>query len=238
MSNPIEKGTRLAGKKALISGGAGGIGRAIGEMFAAQGAAVALSDIDGAGAEAAAADIVANIAGAAELPFISIHQDVTKLESWHFAVGQAEENLGGLNVLIYNDGVCIPGSVESLSEEDWQRTIDIDLTSVFLGCKAALPVLTKYAPGAIVNISSIAALIASENFIAYNAAKAGVWMATKSVALQAARNGYDVRVNSIHPAFIDTSMVDEVVGGADRQENRAKGEDNHSLGQDTRPRCQ
>ena len=78
------------------------------------------------------------------------------------------------------------------------------------------------APGSIINISSIAGLIASYNFAAYNTAKAGVWMLTKSVALQATRQAYDVRVNSIHPAFIDTTMVDEVVGGASPEENRAK----------------
>ena len=69
--------------------------------------------------------------------------------------------------------------------DDWQRTMDIDLNAVFLGCRAALPVIAKHAPGSIINISSIAGLIASNNFVAYNTAKAGVWMLTKSVALQA-----------------------------------------------------
>lgn len=218
MFDAINNDARLAGKKALITGAAGGIGAAVAEMFAAHGALVALSDIDQAGVEAVAERIGKNTGSTA----LGIHHDVTDMESWSAAVAVADEKLGGLNVLVNNAGVCIPGSVESLSEEDWQRTIDIDLSSVFLGCKAALPVLARHAPGAIVNISSIAALIANENFVAYNAAKAGVWMLTKSVALQAARNGYDVRVNSIHPAFIDTGMVDAVVGGEDPAENRAK----------------
>ena len=209
---------RLAGKKALITGAATGIGRVIAEMFALNGAAVALSDIDGDGARSAAAGIQ-NASGG---KVVGLAHDVSKHDDWVDAVREAETQLGGLNVLVNNAGVCIPGSVESLSEEDWQRTLDIDLTSVFLGCKVALPLMARYAPGAIVNISSISALIASDNFVAYNAAKAGVWMTTKSVALFAAKEGYDIRVNSIHPAFIDTDMVDDVVGGEDPQENRAK----------------
>ena len=209
---------RLAGKRALITGAAGGIGFAIAEMFAAEGASVALSDIDEPGVKTAAG----SIAGSSEMPAIGLVHDVTSQESWADTVANASDQLGGLNVLVNNAGVCIPGSVESLSEDDWQRTLDIDLTSVFLGCKAALPVLAESAPGAIVNIASISAMIASENFVAYNAAKAGVWMMTKSVALQAARKGYDIRVNSIHPAFVDTGMVDDVVRGGEPEENRAK----------------
>ncbi len=209
---------RLTGKKALITGAATGIGHVVAEMFAEHGADVALSDIDGAGAARAAEDIASKSGQIA----LGLSHDVTKKDEWIRAIEKAEDVLGGVNVLVNNAGVCIPGSAESLSEEDWQRTIDIDLTSVFLGSKVALPVLAKSAPGAIVNISSISALIASENFVAYNAAKAGVWMTTKSVALLAARKGYEVRVNSIHPAFIDTGMVDDVVGGDDPQENRAK----------------
>jgi NAD(P)-dependent dehydrogenase (short-subunit alcohol dehydrogenase family) len=130
--------------------------------------------------------------------------------------------LGSLNVLVNNAGIVIPGSVESLDEADWDRTIDVDLKSVFLGCKAALPLMASGAPGSIVNISSISALIAGHNFAAYNAAKAGVHLLTKSVALHAARKGYGVRCNSIHPAFIDTGMIDEVVRADTPEQAREK----------------
>ncbi|MEM7424920.1 MAG: glucose 1-dehydrogenase [Pseudomonadota bacterium] len=209
---------RLSGKKALVTGGAQGIGARIGAMMAAEGADVALSDINGSGARDTAEAIAADSGCAA----VGITHDVTDPDAWERVVGEAETALGGLNVLVNNAGVCIPGSVESIGLDDWHRTMDIDLNAVFLGCRSALPVLARHAPGAIINISSIAGLIASYNFVAYNTAKAGVWMLTKSVALQATRQGYDVRVNSIHPAFIDTGMVDEVVGGADKAENRAK----------------
>ena len=209
---------RLAGKRALITGGAGGIGRKVAEMMAREGASVALSDLNGEGAKAAAAEIARDTGCSA----VGLQHDVTGLEAWERAVGAADEALGGLNVLVNNAGICIPGSVEHLDIADWDLTMDVDLKSVFLGCRVSLPVLARSAPGSIINISSIAGLIASYNFAAYNTAKAGVWMLTKSVALQAARQAYDVRVNSIHPAFIDTTMIDDVVAGASREENRAK----------------
>ena len=209
---------RVEGQKALITGAATGIGRACAEMFAREGARVALADINLAGAEDAAAAINeahADVACAIEL-------DVTDEAGWASAVEAASARMDGLNVLVNNAGICIPGSVEELDYAQWQRTIDVDLNSVFLGCKAALPHMRDHAPGAIVNISSISGIIAGHNLAAYNAAKAGVWMVTKSVALHAARNGDDIRVNSVHPAFIDTAMVDGVVAAGSPEEARAK----------------
>ena len=209
---------RVTGKMALITGAATGIGQACAELLAHEGALVCLSDIDEDGAARAAAAINDAVPGAA----CHVHHDVTDEKQWLNAVSTAAGRMGGLNILVNNAGICIPGTVENLDISDWDRTIDVDLKSVFLGCRAALPVMAEHAPGAIVNISSISALIASHNFAAYNAAKAGVWMLTKSVALQAARNGCDIRVNSVHPAFIDTAMVDDLVGGAGHDEGRAK----------------
>ncbi len=203
---------------ALITGAATGIGKACAEMFAREGAQVALADINLTGAEDAAAAINEAHAGAA----CAIELDVTDEAGWTSAVEAASARMGGLNVLVNNAGICIPGSVEELDYEQWQRTIDVDLNSVFLGCKAALPHMRDHAPGAIVNISSISGIIAGHNLAAYNAAKAGVLMVSKSVALHAARNGDDIRVNSVHPAFIDTAMVDEVVAAGSPEEARAK----------------
>ncbi|NNF79428.1 MAG: SDR family NAD(P)-dependent oxidoreductase, partial [Rhizobiales bacterium] len=159
-----ETNGRLAGKRALITGGAGGIGRKVAEMMAREGAGVALSDINGEGADAAAAEIAAETGCTA----LGLQHDVTDLAAWQRAVGAADEALGGLNVLVNNAGICIPGSVENLDIADWDLTMDVDLKSVFLGCRVSLPVLAKSAPGSIINISSIAGLIASYNFAAYN----------------------------------------------------------------------
>ncbi len=173
-----------------------------------------LADIDRDAVEAAASGLGEG-ASAVEL-------DVTSADAWAAAVVQARDTLGGLNVLVNNAGICIPGTVEDLPESDWDATIDVDLKSVYLGCKAALPILAQYAPGSIINVSSISGLVAGHNMSAYNAAKAGVYMLSKSVALHAARRGYDVRSNSVHPAFVDTGMVDDVVRGTDPAEVRAK----------------
>lgn len=191
----------------LVTGAARGIGRCCAEMMAAQGAKVAVSDIDAAATRKTADEIGGDA--------IALELDVTKLDQWCAGVKQVCDAFGGLNVLVNNAGIIIPGNVESLSEDDWDRTIEVDLKSVFLGCKAALPAMAPHAPGSIVNISSISAMIAGHNFAAYNAAKAGVHLLTKSVALHAARKGYGIRCNSIHPAFIDTGMVDEVMRSGD-----------------------
>jgi len=196
---------RAEGKTAFITGAARGIGAACADLLSQHGAAVVLADLDHDAARATA-----------------ILLDVTSADAWPKALAKAESAMGGINVLVNSAGICIPGTIEDLDIADWTRTIDIDLNSVFLGCRYAMPILRRSAPASIVNISSISGLIAGHNMAAYNAAKAGVWMLTKSVALHAARSGDDVRVNSVHPAFIDTGMVDAVVGGSDPRATREK----------------
>jgi NAD(P)-dependent dehydrogenase (short-subunit alcohol dehydrogenase family) len=206
--------TRLAGRRCLVTGAARGIGRAVAEKMVEHGARVAVADID-----IGTAREVAGKLGSAGL---AIELDVTDAAAWTRAVVAADEAFGGLDVLVNNAGIIIMGSVESLDEADWDRTMDVDLKSVFLGCRAALPVLARCAPASIVNMSSISGLIAGHNMAAYNAAKAGVHLLTKSVALHAARRSYGVRCNSVHPAFVDTGMVDGLAKGADAGEIRAK----------------
>jgi NAD(P)-dependent dehydrogenase (short-subunit alcohol dehydrogenase family) len=117
--------------------------------------------------------------------------------------------MGGLNILINNAGIGTQGSVEETSFDSWKHVLAVDLDSVFLGCKYALPLIRDSGlPGSIVNISSIAGLIASHNYASYNAAKAGVWLLSKSVALHGARMTPQVRCNSVHPVFIDTPILD------------------------------
>ena len=173
-----------------------------------------LTDLNSEGAEAAAKSIDAEIgAGTA----FAMRHDVTSEQDWTAAIARARETLGGLSVLVNNAGIAQLGSVEDLSLDDWRRGMSVNADSVFLGCKYALPLMRESQPGSIVNLSSIAGLIASHNFAVYNASKAAVWLLSKSVALHCARNGWDIRCNSVHPTFIRTPILNSLVGDRDEQ---------------------
>jgi len=195
---------RVAGKKAFITGAAQGLGEATARMLAREGATVALSDLQLEKVQAVAAAINAEGGKA----FAYAH-DVRKPDRWQAVLDEASAAMGGLNILVNNAGIGGGGTVEEESFENWKNVLDVDLDSVFLGCKYAMPLIRASGiPGAIVNISSIAGLIASHNYAAYNAAKAGVWLLSKSVALHGARMTPQIRCNSVHPTFIDTPILD------------------------------
>ncbi|MDO1559316.1 SDR family oxidoreductase [Brevundimonas sp. 2R-24] len=208
---------RLQGKKALITGAAGGLGRAMAHMMAREGAMVALTDLDEAAVEALAKAVNDAHPGRA----LSFPHDVTDEARWAEVVGQAAEAMGGLSVLVNNAGIGAMARVEDQSLEEWRRVMAIDLDSVMLGCKHALPHLKASQPASIVNISSIAGLAAAPGLGAYNAAKAGVWLFTKAVALECAKDGVDVRANSVHPCFIRTPILDPFVAMAGGDETTA-----------------
>ena len=199
---------RVAGKKALITGAAQGLGAAQAAMLAREGAQVVLADINIAGAEAQAAAInAAHGAGTA----YAVKLDVTQEAEWVAAIDAVRDALGGLSVLVNNAGVGVRGNIETCTLADWQRGFAINVDSVFLGCQKALPLMKDTQPGSIINISSIAGLIASDTMPGYNASKAAVWMLSKSVALYCAKMGWDIRSNSVHPTFIDTPILDGMV---------------------------
>ena len=208
---------RLAGKLALVTGAAQGLGAAIAEHLAREGARVLLTDIQDQALEATAAQINHAYPGHA----LTAHHDVTSEDDWDAALKTADTQLGGLHILVNNAGIIIIGSVEDLSLKAWRKVQSVDLDSVFLGCKAALPLMRKSGGGAIVNISSVSGLIAGHNLAAYNAAKAGVRHLTKSVALHGAKTAREggplVRCNSVHPVFVDTPMIDAVTPDGDRE---------------------
>jgi NAD(P)-dependent dehydrogenase (short-subunit alcohol dehydrogenase family) len=196
---------RVAGKKALVTGAARGLGAATARMLAREGAKVLLTDIDEDGAARQAAAIDAEFGGGTAF---SVPHDVTSESDWQAALTAAQDRLGGLSVLVNNAGIAPLGSITSLSLESWKRTFAINVDGVFLGCRLALPLLRDGQPASIVNMSSISAMIAAPALVAYNASKAAVWMLTKSVALQCAKKGWDIRCNSVHPTFIDTGLLD------------------------------
>lgn len=210
---------RVSGKKVVITGGAQGLGACFGRMLADEGAKIFLTDINGEGAAQTAAEINKTHDGAAS----SIKHDVTKREDWEIALKAASEAMGGIDTLINNAGIGTFGSIESETEENWRRTQAIDVDSIFTGTQLAMPYLKAAQPGSIINISSIAGMIADGNMIAYNTAKAAVWMMSKSIALHCARSGYDIRCNSVHPVFTRTPIIDPLIamgGGGEDGEKR------------------
>ncbi|HSM95311.1 MAG TPA: SDR family oxidoreductase [Rhizomicrobium sp.] len=214
---------RVEGKIALVTGGAQGLGEAAARMLAREGARVAISDINLDGARHVAASINEIRKGAA----IALAHDVASPEQWQRVVDDVAGAFGGLHVLVNNAGISAGSDVESTSFEDWKRVHEIDLDSVFLGCKLALPLMAKTVKetrlgGSIVNISSISGIIAGHNMAAYNSAKAGVRHLSKSVALHCARKGYGIRSNSVHPVFIATPILDPLVQRFGKEEAYAK----------------
>lgn len=207
---------RCAGKLALITGAAQGLGAAHARRLAEEGARVLCTDIDANGA-ANTAEAINHVLGMGTA--YAIEHDVTSAGDWEHAVDAAREHLGGLNVLVNNAGIGVAGNIETCKFEDWKRCFAINVDSIFHGCQKALPLMREHAPGSIINISSIAGLIASDTMPAYNSSKAAVWMLSKSIALHCAKNNMQIRCNSIHPTFVDTPILD----GTARHHNLDKG---------------
>ncbi|SDF05074.1 glucose 1-dehydrogenase [Thalassobaculum litoreum] len=198
---------RLAGKTALITGGASGIGRAIAEIFVEQGATVVIADIDAERGTAVASQIGATFA----------LLDVRDEDGWQRVTTETLDRHGRLDVLVNNAGTGgSGGSIEDASVDDWDRVMDINAKGVFLGCKYGVATMkANEAPsgGSIVNMSSIAGLVGAPAIPVYSASKGAVRLLTKSVALHCAKKGYGIRCNSVHPSYTDTPMVDRMVDG-------------------------
>jgi NAD(P)-dependent dehydrogenase (short-subunit alcohol dehydrogenase family) len=197
---------RLTGRAALVTGAAGGIGAATARRLASEGAAVLVTDVqDEAGAQVAR-EITESGGSAAYL-----HLDVTSEAEWEAAVAAAVQKFGRLDILVNNAGLGDLAVIEDTSLADWNRTIDIDQTGVFLGMKTAAAALAASGHGSVINISSIFGTSGGFGTSpAYHAAKGAVRTLTKNIALHWAHRG--VRVNSVHPGFIDTAILDQAKG--------------------------
>jgi 3(or 17)beta-hydroxysteroid dehydrogenase len=210
---------RMAGKVALLTGGASGLALASARLMVAEGARVVISDRQkDKGAEAAA-----EIGHGA----LFLEHDVTSETRWTEVVDEVVRHHGKLNVLLNSAGVAAPdGSIEDVSLADFRRMMAINAEGTFLGCKNAVRVMKESRePCSIINISSVAGLVSGWSMTSYSSSKAAVRLLTKSVALHCARAGYDIRCNSVHPAFIDTPMVQQVIatdGDPERATRRLK----------------
>jgi len=195
---------RVEGKIALITGGSRGLGEATSRLMAKEGATVILTDLLDEEGKALAASINAE-GGTAEY----IHQDVTDEALWDTIVSGIVDRHGRLDVVVNNAGIVLDANVEDTTLEGWRHVNAINSEAVFLGTRAAIKVMKDQDPkgGSIVNISSIAGLVGIENLAAYNASKGAVRLFSKSAALHVAKAGYKIRVNSVHPSYTWTPMV-------------------------------
>jgi NAD(P)-dependent dehydrogenase (short-subunit alcohol dehydrogenase family) len=203
---------RVANKVALVTGAAQGLGAAIASLLAREGAKVALTDVNAAGVEERARLINDQYSGSA----FALEHDVTDEPAWIHTLGEVRSHFGALHILVNNAGIGAVASIEDETFENWRRVHAVDLDSVFLGSKHAIALIAQSGGGSIVNISSISGVIAGHNLAAYNSAKAAVRHLSKSIALHCARARNGVRCNSVHPAFIDTPILDRMAAGGDR----------------------
>lgn len=209
---------RVEGKVALVTGSADGIGKAIAQLLAREGAKVVVSDINEALGQATAAEL-----GGA---FVKL--DVSDEASWQAAFAAIESAHGRLDILVNNAGIIGtkgPQDPENATLDDWRLVHKINLDSVFLGCKYAIKLMRKNgaAGGSIVNMSSRSGIVGVPGASAYASTKAAVRNHTKSVALYCAAQGLNIRCNSVHPASIMTAMWKKMLGeGAAYEANLAK----------------
>ena len=198
---------RVEGRTALITGAARGIGAACAKCLAQGGARVIIADVLVEEGQRTADGIEASGGQA-----VFFRLDVTQEAGWKEAVELASMRFGGLDILVNNAGIAMANPIEQTTLEDWRKVTAVNLDGVFLGTRACVPLLRAGAarwPGgaAIVNISSVAGIVGLDRAPAYTATKGAVRLLTKANALEFARSGSRIRVNSVHPGFVETQMA-------------------------------
>jgi short-subunit dehydrogenase len=228
--------SRLDGKIALVTGAARGLGAATARRFAEAGAKVVITDLNETGGEETATAI--REAGG---DCMFLRQDVTDEAEWPTVIDAVVKQFGGLDVLVNNAGIWMSAPIEEMTLADWRHITAINMDSVFLGTRAAIGAIKARAHmwpggGSIINISSVAGLRGTSFASSYNATKGAVRLFTKASALEFAALGYHVRVNSVHPAVIQTNMADALIndfariGGASSNETRGTMMQRHPMG--------
>lgn len=190
---------RLDGKVAIITGGAGGMGKKHAEFFIREGAKVVVADLESSQGQTVADDLGENA--------IFVAFDVTDESSWESLVNKSEDAFGPVTILVNNAGIVKQNSIENTSLEEYRQTIHINQDGVFLGMKHVLPSMKKAENSSIINISSVAGIVGGASNLAYTASKFAVRGMTKAAAAEFAEFG--IRVNSVHPGVIRTPMTEQ-----------------------------
>lgn len=186
-------------KVAIITGAASGLGQATAERFAEEGASLILTDIN-----APAGEELANRLDAAHGDVTFIKHDVTSEADWKAVFSLLSKQHEKLDILVNNAGGGTYSNIETLTLDEWQNIIRLNLDSAFLGTQLAIASMKDTGGGSIINVSSVGGLVGSSNLVAYSAAKAGVKLLSKCTAIHCGENGYNIRINSIHPGLIRT----------------------------------
>ncbi|HTO15220.1 MAG TPA: SDR family oxidoreductase [Edaphocola sp.] len=198
---------RVKNKVAIVTGGASGLGKSSAILLAREGAKIVVTDLDDEKGNEVVQHI-RNDGGEA----IFIKQDVSKEDQWEMVIETTLKTFGKLHILANSAGIGIGGNVEEVTLADWKKLLSINLDGSFLGTQYAIKAMKDSGEGgSIINFSSIEGLIGDPSLPAYNASKGGVTLFTKSAALHCAKAGYGIRVNSIHPAYIWTPMVENLL---------------------------
>jgi len=213
---------KMQGRVALITGGASGLGAEDARVLAREGAKVVITDVQDALGE----QVAAGIEGCHYL-----HQDVRDEARWDEVVRLTLERFGRLDTLVNNAGLVRFASVEDMSYADFRLQTEVMLNGTFLGCKAALPHMSKDGSGAIINMASIAAISGMAAIPAYTAAKAGIIGMTRSIAIHCKEQGYRIRCNAIAPGGIETPMTAQANSELDADSAELEHTHSHGMGQ-------
>ncbi len=195
---------RVAGKVALVTGAASGLGLADSKLLVAEGAKVVMTDVSAEAGAAAAAELGPNA--------LFLQQDVSSEARWIEVIAEVEKQFGRLDILVNNAGVVVMADPETTTLEQFQFANRVMTDGVFLGMKYAIPLMAKSGGGSIINMASTASHLGYPIFFAYSAAKGAVRSMTKAVAAHCQQKGYGIRCNSIHPGSIETPMVQKAEG--------------------------
>ncbi len=201
---------RVADKVAIVTGAAMGIGKACAELLSAEGAAVAITDRE----TAAGKELNASLLALGRRSMFVEH-DVSREEDWKTVVEAVAKEFGRIDILVNNAGVGWFGDVEHTSLDDWHGLLRVNLDGVFLGIKHTIPFMRAAGGGSIINVSSIEGLVGDPQLAAYNASKGAVRLLSKSAALYCAKERTNIRVNSVHPGYIVTPMVEKVFASSE-----------------------